>query len=602
MSKNKRYTRRINYTSRDFTTIKEDLVEQAKVYYPDTYKDFNDSSFGSMLLDTVAYVGDQLSFYLDYQANESFLDTAIEYQNVVRHAKSLGYRWKGVPSSTGAVAIYIVVPASATGMGVDMNYVPVLKAGAQLRSSQTKASFILVEDIDFSEPFNEIVAARRSQSTGQPTHYAIKAHGKVISGELVRRTETVGTFEKFLKLPVGPLSIVSEVLSVRDDEGHEYYQVEYLSQDVIYKDVVNKEARASGVPSVLRPFSVPRRYILESDVDTLYVQFGHGSDSEASAPSVVEPLNTALDRFGKTYNSEVSFDPSNLLSTDKLGISPANTSVHITYRINTADTANAGVGMVDKVTFSNFVFKDERILTQQKIKDVQNSIECFNEEPIVGDITLPTSDDIKRHVYDNYATQNRAVTQNDYMSLVYSMDPKYGKIKRCNIMRDPDSLKRNLNLYVLAEDENGKLSYCNDALKSNLKMWLNQYRMINDTIDILSGKIVNFKVDFSVVSHRDHDKHAVLNQCIVAVSDMFNQPLAMGEPIYISDIQKRLNDLDGVVDVKSVKVQIARGGAYSDTFLDLNEHKSADGRYIKIPLNCSAELKYAQNDIKGTVA
>ncbi len=602
MSKNKRYTRRINYTSRDFSTIKEDLIEQAKVYYPDTYKDFNDTSFGSMLLDTAAYIGDQLSFYLDYQANESFLDTAIEYENVVRHAKSLGYRWKGVPSSIGAVALYIIVPAASTGMGVDMNYIPVLKAGAQLRSSQTRASFILAEDVDFSDPVNEIVAARRDEATGMPSHYAIKALGKVISGELVRRTESVGSFERFLKIPVGPLSVVSEVLSVRDDEGHEYFQVEYLSQDVVYKDVVNKDARATGVPSVLRPFSVPRRYILETDASTLYVQFGHGSDSEAATPSVVEPLNNALDRFGKSYNAEQTFDPSNLLSTDKLGISPANTNVHIVYRINTAATANAGVGMIDTVTVSNFVFKDERILTMEKIADIQGSIECFNEEPIVGDITLPTSEDIKRHVYDNFATQNRAVTQNDYMSLVYSMDPKYGKIKRCNIMRDPDSLKRNLNLYVLSEDENGKLSYCNDALKSNLKMWLNQYRMINDTIDILSGKIVNFKVDFRVVSHRDYDKHAVLNQCIAAVREMFSQPLAMGEPIYLSDIQKALNDLTGVVDVKSVKVHIARGGAYADTYLNLDEQKSADGRYIKIPINCSAELKYPQNDVKGTVS
>ena len=161
MSKNKRYTRNINYTSRDFTSIKQDLIEQAKVYYPDTYKDFNEASFGSMLLDAVAYVGDQLSFYLDYQANESFMDTAVEYQNVVRHAKSLGYKWEGTPSSTGALAVYVVVPASKLGMGVDTAYIPTLKAGAQFTSTSTRASFLLTEDIDFSDNGNEIVAAKR---------------------------------------------------------------------------------------------------------------------------------------------------------------------------------------------------------------------------------------------------------------------------------------------------------------------------------------------------------------------------------------------------------------------------------------------------------
>ena len=156
MSKDKRFNRQIRYTNRDFTSVKHDLIEQAKIYYPDTYKDFNQASFGSMMLDSVAYVADQLNFYLDYQVNESFLDTAIEYNNVVRHAKSLGYRWKGAPSSIGVLAMYIIAPAAGLGMGVDFNYVPVLKAGAQFKS-QSGGSFLLMQDVDFSLSSNEIV-------------------------------------------------------------------------------------------------------------------------------------------------------------------------------------------------------------------------------------------------------------------------------------------------------------------------------------------------------------------------------------------------------------------------------------------------------------
>ena len=601
MSKDKKYTRNIKYVNRDFESIKQDLVEQAKVYYPDTYRDFNDASFGSMLLDAVSYIGDQLSFYLDYQANESFIDTAIEYENVVRHAKALGYKWKGAPSSSGAIAVYIVVPASRLGMGVDTDYLPVLKAGAQFSSSTGGSSFILTQDVDFSDNANEVVVAKRNATTGAPSHYAIKSYGKVISGEMLRRTEVLGSFEKFRRVEVGPLATVSEIVNVRDENGHEYYQVDYLSQDVIYKNVVNKDATAEGVPSVMRPFSVARRFVIESENGILYLQFGHGSDSEAANPSVIEPANTTLQRFGKTYNSDTAFDPNNLISTDKLGISPANTTLYITYRANTANTANAAVGTVDTVDRANLVYRDETILTGEKRREIRLSIECYNEEAIIGDITLPSSQDIKMHVYDNFATQNRAVTKNDYMALVYSMDPKFGKIKRCNIMRDPDSLKRNLNLYVLAEDESGKLAYCNDSLKRNLKTWINQYRMINDTIDILAGKILNFKVNFEVVAHRDFDKHAVLNSCIAAVRSMYDQPLAMGQPIYISEIQSKLNALPGVIDVKKVRVTFARGGVYSTHFMDIKEAMSPDGRYIKIPQNCAAELKYPRNDVKGTV-
>ena len=496
--------------------------------------------------------------------------------------------------------MYVICPAAGLGMGVDLDYVPVLKAGAQF-TSQSGGSFLLMQDVDFSLSSNEIVAARKDSTTGLPTHYAIKAYGKVISGEIMRKTVNVGSFQRFRKIQVGSLSNVSEILRVTDDEGHEYHQVEYLSQDVIYKEVVNKDARISGVPSVMRPVSVPRRFIIETEGNDLYIQFGHGSDSEAASPSVVEPTNLTLQQFGRSYITDESFDPNNLLSTDKLGISPSNTRVYVIYRINSQTTANAAVGTITKVGSNEMLFRAEHELSQKKVREVRRSLESYNEEAIVGAITLPDTDDIKRMVYDNFATQNRAVTKQDYLSLAYSMDPKFGKIKRCNIMRDPDSLKRNLNMYVLAEAPNGKLSVANDSLKRNLKTWLNQYRMINDTIDILDGKILNFRIDFDVVGHRDYNKHDVLNQCVKVLRDEFAQPKYMGEPFYISDIQNMLNDVDGVTDVKMVKVTCMNGGIYSDSFLDIAQQKSADGRYIVIPENCAVEIKYPRNDIVGTI-
>lgn len=601
MAKDKKHTRSIKYTSRDFNSIKNDLIEQAKIYYPDTYSDFNEASFGSMMLDAVAYVADQLSFYLDYQANESFMDTAVEYKNVVRHAKSLGYRWQGAPSSTGVLALYVIVPAAGIGMGVDYNYVPVLKAGATFGSNNSNAQFILMQDVDFSLGTNEIVAARKDAVTGLPTHWAIKAYGKVISGALTRNTVTVGNFERFRKVKVGSLSNISEIIRVTDDEGHEYHEVAYLSQDVVYKEVVNKDARADGIPSVLKPYSVPRRFVLETEGNDLYIQFGHGSDSESLTPSFVEPANLTLERFGKDYVSDEAFDPTNLLSTDKLGISPSNTRLYIVSRMNTAGSANAAVGAVDKPKDKRFVFVNQQSISDKKRMDVEKSLECYNEEPFTGDITLPDSNSLKRMVYDNFATQNRAVTQNDYSALVYAMNPKFGKVKRCNIIRDPDSLKRNLNLYVLSEDVNGKLTQANATLKKNLKTWLNQYRMINDTIDILDAKIINLGINFQVVAHRDYDKHDVLNQCIAAIQKRYAEPLHLGEPFYISDVQNILNDLPGVTDVKNVQVICKYGGTHSDVYVDISKLKSADGRYIAIPQNCATEIKFPQNDIVGTI-
>ena len=119
----------INYTARDFDSIKDELVQYAKRYYPETFRDFNQASFGALMLDMVSYVGDNLSFYLDYQANESFFDTATERKNIIRHSKQMGYKFRGTPASTGICDFFITVPANTSGLGPDMNYLPILKVG-----------------------------------------------------------------------------------------------------------------------------------------------------------------------------------------------------------------------------------------------------------------------------------------------------------------------------------------------------------------------------------------------------------------------------------------------------------------------------------------
>ena len=147
----------IKYTARDFESIKNSLVEYARRYYPDTFKDFNEASFGALMLDTVAYVGDIMSFYLDYQANESFLDTAIEYKNIAKLAKQLGYKYESTPSSTGEVAFHVLIPANTAGTAPDEAYYPILRRGSTM-SSQDQTKYILVEDVDFANPNNEIVS------------------------------------------------------------------------------------------------------------------------------------------------------------------------------------------------------------------------------------------------------------------------------------------------------------------------------------------------------------------------------------------------------------------------------------------------------------
>ena len=590
----------INYTSRDFSSIKQDLINYAKRSYSETYKDFNQSSFGSLMLDTVSYVGDILSFYLDYQVNESFLDTAAEYSNVSRLSRQYGYRMDGFPSATGIAEYFIVVPANSTGIGPDMRYAPILKPGSQF-STQSGAPFLSIDSVNFANPNNEVVVAKVNPSTGTPTFYAIRAKGRVISGKIVEETFNIGGYQRFRRIMLS-LPRVSEVLSVLDEDGNEYYNVENLSQDIIYKDVSNKMDSKDTVSDLLRPYSVPRRFVVEREGRFSYLQFGYGSQDEASSEAdVAEPSNVVLKMNGKQYISDMNFDPSRLIKTDKFGVAPVNTTLTVRYRVNSVENVNAPVATLTNVRDAAFSFKGVRQLNSQTLNQVRESLEIFNPEPIVGDVTEPTSEELRIRTKDSFATQNRAVTKKDYESMVYSMPNKYGAIKRCKITRDPDSFKRNLNLYILSEDSGGKLTLANQTLKQNLKVWLNSVKMINDTIDIIDGKIVNLSIDFKIISDADKNKYDVLDSCINALKNKFEQPLLIGEPFYITDVYSCLNEVPGVVDTESVKIGIKNGLSYSDTRFNLETQKSADGRYIKAPDNVAFEIKIPNQDIKGTV-
>jgi len=597
MSKNKSP---IKYTHREYDSIRADLMNYVRRYYPEVLRDFSEASFGSMMLDSTAYIGDMLSFYLDYQANESFLETATEYNNIVKLGKQLGYKFQGRSSSVGTVEFFIIAPANALGLGVDTKYLPILRAGSQFASSGG-TNFILTEDVRFDNPSNQVIPAKMNDNTSLPTDYAVRAFGKVISGDIVTETHSLGAFEKFKRIKLKN-SNASEVIGMHDGNGNEYFEVDYLSQNVIYKDVANRGADKDTVPGILRPFVVPRRFILERERGKTYVQFGYGSEDELITPSVAEPSTIILDLHGKTYTTDDTFDPSKLLGTDKFGVAPSNTTLTIKYRVNNSRNVNASAGTLNKVANASFSFDDPTKINSVTAKKVTNSLEANNASPITGESSIPTNLELKRRILDTFATQNRAVTKQDMESIVYNMPGKFGAIKRCFVMKDPDSFKRNLNLYVLSEGTDKKLSKASETLKENIKVWLNKNKMIHDTVDILDGKIVNFGIEFSAIADPDVNRFEILNDAIKVLKEKYSQPTYMGEPIYITDIYSILNcQVPGIIDVKKVDIIIKEGGPYASTRFSIDKSISADGRFIEVPLNVSMELKFPSSDIKGTI-
>ena len=586
----------IKYTNRDFASIKNELMEYVKKYYPDTMQDFNEASFGAMMLDLVAYVGDVLSFYVDYQANESFLSTAIERKNILKLAKQFGFKLGGSTKPFGTAVFYVSVQANSNGQGPDENYLPVLSQGASFNSSDGTV-FTLAEDIDFRQKDLLKIVDAQDGDTGVVTRYALKAYGQVIGGNIQTDEFPIGAQENFLRLTLSRPN-ATEVVKVEDLEGNEYFEVDFLSQNIVYKTIRNTNSVNNKlVPYLMREVNVPRRFIIDREDSLSSLVFGYGSPDK-----VEHPRNIVLDVFGKNYVKDDSFDPARITSSDKFGVAPNDTTIKVTYRYNPKPIINVPVAKLSTIGTFLMNFPNNGVSSSEK-EQIRASLEITNEKPILNNNPILTDDDIKRRAIDSFATQNRAVTHQDYISLCYRMDPKFGSVKRVNVVRDADSIRRNINIYVISENSSNVLVETDINIKNNLKRWMNSHRMMNDTVDILSARVINVGIQFTAIGSLQYSKFDVLTECYQALVNKFREKSDIGNPFYLTEIYKTLNALDSVIDTKDVEIVVKSGTGYTSSNFDVDAALSADGRYIDVPEDSVLEIKFLSSgqDLQGVV-
>lgn len=589
----------IKYTSRDFSTIKSDLVDYARRYYPDTFRDFSANSFGSLMLDTVSYVGDILSFYLDYQVNETFLTTATEYDNVLKISRQLGLKPDLSPASFGVLTFFALVPASTSG-APNFNYAPVLKAGSKFSTSDGKL-FTLLEDVNFRDiEQNEIVPGNTAENS-VPTSYVIRARGQAVSGELLIQNIQVGEYEKFRKVEL-PGTNITEIVSVVDTEGNPYFEVDYLTQNIIYVPVQNTGADSSLIPNVLKPLSIPRRFIVTKERNSISLQFGFGTDE--TGVDVLDPSSVLSNQHGKNYITDNSFDPAALVKSDSLGVSPSNTVLTIIYRVNTSENTNTAANTVVTVVDPIISFQSELELDSTLVQRTRESLEVINETAFVGSVPLPTSDELKERAYGVYSMQNRIVTQEDLVTAAYTMPSSFGSIAKASALQDSDSFnQRNINLYVLSRGADNKFQKANETIKNNLKTYISRYKMINDSIDILDANIINLSIFYNIIAFPDADKFRALETSKRDLSSYFlrRKNYEIAESFLITDVFSVLKNSPLVLDVVEVSVRTKNGPLYASTNFNAEDNMSADGRKITCPRDSIFEIKFPNNDIIGTV-
>ena len=312
-----------------------------------------------------------------------------------------------------------------------------------------------------------------------------------------------------------------------------------------------------------------------------------------------DPQQYALEIYGKSYVTDTTFDPSRLTNNKFYGIVPQDTTLTVVFRQTNPVNSNASANSINTVSNGLFEFNDLSALSAGSAAAVRSSLEVINEMPIVGNVSNPSTGELKQRIYDTFPTQNRAVTQRDYENLVYRMPSKFGSVKRCSVQKDADSQKRNLNIYVVSEDPQQKLIATNNTIKENLKTWLNHYRMINDTVDILDPFIINFGINFIVKPQSGVDKFKVLDDCVAALANRFSTPMFIGERLSLSEIFNVLNNVNGVNDTVKVNIINKNTSNYSNVFFSISDNMSPDGDYVLTPANAVLELKFPEVDIKG---
>jgi hypothetical protein len=308
-----------------------------------------------------------------------------------------------------------------------------------------------------------------------------------------------------------------------------------------------------------------------------------------------------MQKYNNDFLQSDYFEPNKLLNGDSFGIGPDNTTLTVTYRRNTAINNNASAGEITNVSSLQYEFLDKTI-SSDVLNTVISSVQVINEEPVIGETSTPAIDEIRDLAGMVYQSQNRAVTAKDYETLAYMMPAKYGSIKRVKAERDANSVKNNINLYVICENNDGTLVTANTKNKENLKTWLSGYKMITDTVDILDAKIINIGIDYTILADPNFSKTDVLTVTKEQLKFVFNKKAQIGEPINKLDILREIRKVRGVLDVRGdIQIRTITDVGYSQVSFNVKQNTTPDGNMVLIPRNAIYEIKDTDLDIQGRV-
>ena len=626
-SVNKNVVKQVNYLNKDFSDFRDNLIEFAKVYFPNTYNDFNEASPGMMFIEMAAYVGDVLSYYIDSQFRESLLAYAEEKRNVYNIAQSFGYKPKTTTPASSILDVFQTVPA--IDEKPDFRYALNIKSGTEITAGATGTTFRTLEDINFkfSSSYDPREVEIFETDSGSPTKFLLKKKVKVESGNVTTERFTFGSSEKYKEIKLGNSDII-EIISCVDTDGNNWYEVESLAKDTIFEDVennidndptsvINREVS----PYILKLKKTSRRFTtyINQDDETL-IRFGAGVSDNPDEEIIPNPDNVGSNLPGSPSKLGQAFDPSNFLKTRAFGLAPSNTTLTFTYSFGGGVDDNVQSNDITSISSISFEIQDGN-LSSALVQESKDSVRFTNPKPASGGSSGQSIREVRESALAYYQAQSRAVTKEDYIVRAYSLPQRFGNIAKVHLIQDEQLNLQNqtvknplaLDMYTLGFDSNKKLTNLTNTVKQNLKTYLSQFRLVTDAVNIKDAYVINIGVKFSILTKVGFNKNDVLLRCVSAVKDFFNiDRFQIGQPIILSDIAYELSLVNGVASIVPpvennpnklpvvIENKFKMADGYSGNFYNIDSSLIDGVLYTALDPSIF-EVKFPNSDIQGKV-
>lgn len=609
VKKDLKLKRQRNYLARDFNSFRTELLKYARLYFPDQIQDFSEASVGGLLVDLVSYIGDSTAFYMDHQFNELGLDTAVERRNVERLIRLAGVKIRGASPAFCEVDFSFVVDAVRTSSGYVPvgTQLPVLKVGTRV-TSNTGTVFTLRTDVDFSkkDSFGKYVCsyvAKDTDSNGNPTTFTVTRTGLCESGGTSEEKFAFGSDTSPFKSITLSQPNVSDVLLVVDSEGNEYYEVDSLAQDTVFRAIENYNVDSDAVESAIAVVPAPYRFITRSNADSgiVTIVFGSGQSGTLDNDILPDPSEVSLPLFGdKRTFSRAAIDPNSMIGSKSLGVTPINTTIRVRYRHGGGVSHNVAANTVN--VMSNLITKFNPALSASKAAQIRASIAVNNESAARGGEDAPTLEDLRSVALSVRNSQNRVISKEDLIARIFLMPTNFGRAFRVGIQPNPVNPLSSL-LYLVSRDSDGYLVQSPDTLKRNISTYINEFRVISDAFDILDAKIINIGFIYSVAIDNREDKEGVLtrtNNAIIEYLSTKNMQIDAG--IQISDIINLIINQDGVTNLESYRFTSLTGNIEDREYstFSINTSTSIRRGVLSPPTGGIFEVKYPDVDIAGS--